>query len=353
MNIKFFGEELIDWQTKDQAYKLEKTGTYENIRIMPDAHYGAEVCVGFTAKVKDAIDPRAVGVDIGCGMLIVPMSDKFQFNPPTLDEVVREYVPSRFNVSNRASNESQYLIGQLKCFDNLRNKEHLYKSMGTLGGGNHFVEIGQDEDNNQYLIIHSGSRNLGKQIADYYTSLMENEQLLTGANKENYLHDMNIAVKWATLNREKMAHTILTKYGIQNYIADYLIKEGFTTIHNYIDINTNIIRKGAISAEKGQLVLIPFNMRDGSIIATGKGNTDWNCSGPHGAGRVLSRSKAKKELDLETFKSEMKEVYSTSVSESTLDESPMAYKDKDIILDAVKDTVHIIKYLKPIYNFKA
>lgn len=289
-------------------------------------------------------------------------------------------------------------IKNLLCYSALKNKENFEKSIGTLGGGNHFIEVDKDEEGNLYLVIHSGSRNLGKQIADYYQNvaietmegkdkLIEMQQqlikkykaegrhkeiqnaikelhrnfqplklgiprdlcYLEGENRENYLHDMKICQEYAELNRRTMANLILENMGLKS--LDY--QEHFSTVHNYIDHETNIVCKGAISAKKDEIVLIPMNMRDGCIIAKGKGNDDWNQSAPHGAGRLMSRSKAKEVLNLEEFQETMSGIYTTCVNTSTLDKSPMAYKPMEKILKYIHDTVDIVKIIKPVYNFKS
>lgn len=366
------------------------------VRIMPDTHAGKGSVVGTTMTITDKVVPNLVGVDIGCGMLctklFTPIHNglfplrKEDIDFAELDEVINKFVPSGMN----ARSSAHRFVKEI-ALDKVRapfNRDRAEKSIGTLGGGNHFIEINQDKEGNTYLVIHSGSRNLGKQVAEHYQdvaykSLSEqssgieqeiakmkaegrhqeiagviakmkanrpvvNKDLayVTGKNMEDYLHDVNLAQQYAALNRKAMADVILEKMGWE-------IAEQFDTIHNYIDIENMILRKGAISAQKDEVVIIPLNMRDGSIIAVGKGNPDWNFSGPHGAGRIMSRSKAKQLVKLEEFEETMKEVWSTSVVESTLDESPFAYKPMEEILENIQDAVEIKDIIKPLYNFKA
>ncbi len=366
------------------------------VRIMPDTHKGASCVIGFTADLKDKVIPNIVGVDIGCGMLTVNLG-KIDIDLEKLDNVIHKYVPSGMNVHEGRMIKFPELQ-ELKCYRSLTNTKRIERSIGTLGGGNHFIEIDKGKDGTKYLVIHSGSRNLGTQVARIYQDLaidlcsgkedyfIQRENIikeyketgrrkeiqsalkklkekydelmpeyprelcfLSGKYREDYLNDMNICQNYATLNRNTMADIILNKMfntSLENY-------EAFTTIHNYINFKDNIIRKGAICAYKDEKVLIPLNMKDGSIIAVGKGNADWNYSAPHGAGRRLSRTKAKENINLEEFKECMKGIFTTSVSENTMDEAPMAYKPKEEILDFISDTAEIIEIIKPIYNFKA
>ncbi|PFC82343.1 RNA-splicing ligase RtcB [Bacillus anthracis] len=355
------------------------------IRIMPDTHAGAGCTIGTTMTIQDKIVPNLVGVDIGCGMEVVVIDKKKEeINFDYLDETIRKFVPSGFRIRDK-----EHRFSKMIDFDGVRapfTLQRAQKSIGTLGGGNHFVELNEDDKGNVYIVIHSGSRNLGKQIAEYYqnfayeqlidvTSMKDEiikrlteegrakeiQETLRGIQKPNirkelaylegqgfkdYMNDMNIAQKYAALNRKAMIDEIVTK-------MDWKIIDQFTTIHNYIDIENMILRKGAISAQKNERVIIPINMRDGSIIAFGKGNPDWNFSGPHGAGRIMSRKKAKKLLNLEDFQNTMTEVWTTSVVESTIDEAPMVYKPMDEIIENTKETIDIKHIIKPLYNFKA
>ena len=375
--------ELLD----QEAFKDSK------IRIMPDVHAGKGCVIGFTGNLGDKVIPNIVGVDIGCGMLCVELGN-IDLDLERLDKIIREYVPSGMNVHE--NQRDMFLkLEQLYCYKLLKNKDNwLEKSMGTLGGGNHFIEIDIDEDDNKYLVIHTGSRNLGKQVAEIYqekaikycsyedetkeekqklikeykeqhrekeiqdklieiskkyegkTKLPKDLCYLEGKLRENYLHDMKICQEFASENRREIAFIIISKMNL-GYI------NCFETIHNYISFEDNIVRKGAISAKKGEKVLIPMNMRDGCIIGIGKGNDDWNQSAPHGAGRIMSRMKAKETFNLDEYKESMKDIYTTSVNENTIDEAPFVYKPMQEIIDNISDTVDIIKIIKPIYNFKA
>lgn len=397
-NLKIFTEN-IEPQALNQIYTLVKQPAFADckIRIMPDCHAGAGCVIGFTADLGEKIIPNIVGVDIGCGMLTVELGN-IDIDFPKLDDIIRRCVPSGRNVHDEESEFAENAINQLYCRNELKNVDWLKRSLGTLGGGNHFIEIDKDEDNNKYLIIHSGSRNIGKQVAEIYQQMAvddlggadkladESKRLieeykrtgrqkeiqkglaelkrkfqpeksgipkelsyLIGERREMYLHDMKLCQKFAVVNRWEISRAILK--GISgNEIPPY---KYFTTIHNYIDHDTNIVRKGAISSQRGERVLIPINMRDGCIIGIGKGNEDWNCSAPHGAGRIMSRSKAKETVSLKEFEQSMDGIYTTSVNQSTIDESPMVYKPMQEIVDNIKDTVDIERIIKPIYNFKA
>jgi len=356
------------------------------IRIMPDTHAGAGCTIGTTMTITDKIVPNLVGVDIGCGMEVAVIDkNKAEVNFDQLDEVIRKHIPSGF--STRESSQFHPYSKRVD-FRNVVapfNLKRAKSSVGTLGGGNHFVELNEMDDK-IVLVIHSGSRNLGKQIAEHYQNLAYNELLslhqerqglidelkaagreseieetlkalkrpyvkkdlayLQGKSFEHYMNDMKIAQHYALLNRKAMVEEITSR-------MRWNISESFTTIHNYIDMEQMILRKGAISARKDEKVIIPMNMRDGSIIAIGKGNKDWNESAPHGAGRLMSRTKAKELVSLEQFKDVMKDVWTTSVNESTLDESPMAYKPMEDIVKHTDDTIEIAQVIKPLYNFKA
>jgi RNA-splicing ligase RtcB len=362
-------------------------GEDAHIRIMPDAHAGKGCVIGTTMRFNGKVCPNIVGVDIGCGVLAYKIAQK-DIDLEKLDKVCREVI-----VSGQAAREKivepelqEELLPRLFCWDKLRHKEYLYQSLGTLGGGNHFIELNKDQKGNYWLLIHSGSRNLGKQVAEWYQNLavcchqdrytaqkfelieslkmqgryseIETElsklprlpstglEYLECGNVKDYLHDMEICQYWASFNRALIAKDIFDA-------MDWTITEKIVSVHNYIDIENQIIRKGAISAQKGELCLIPLNMRDGTLICIGKGNEDWNYSAPHGAGRLMSRSKAKQEVSLEAFKDSMKDVYSSTVCEATIDESPFAYKDMEEIMRAVEPTVEIIERIVPIYNYKA
>lgn len=361
------------------------------IRIMPDVHAGKGCTIGTTMTITDKVVPNVVGVDIGCGMYTVNLGkDDVDFEK--LDEAAH-FIPSGREVWE--GRQERFDLTDLHCYRELKDAKRLARSLGTLGGGNHFIEIDEATDGTKYLIIHSGSRNLGKQVAELYQKLAINlnrgygeylkkrdeiissykeqgrrseiqsalKQLqwqvyespvsipedlcyLEGKYLEDYLHDVDICQVFARRSREKMAEIILERTRMNGCDA-------FHTIHNYIDTDEMILRKGAIAAYKGERVLIPINMKDGSILAIGKGNPEWNYSAPHGAGRIMSRTKAKNELNLGEYKKVMEGVYTTSVNGNTLDEAPMAYKSQESIIDVIRESVDIIDVMKPIYNFKA
>ena len=393
MNLKIFTDN-IEEKALAQINNLLAQPAFSDckVRIMPDVHAGAGCVIGFTADLGDKVIPNVVGVDIGCGMLTAELGN-VDIDFEKLDSVIREYVPSGMNVHEEAP-EVFNGIKDLICYSALKNVDWLENSLGTLGGGNHFIEIDADDEGNKYLVIHTGSRNLGKQVADYYQKVaidringnkeklnikvnqliqnlkeegrqaeisgaikalresyhsvekMPNELCyLTGTDRLDYLHDMAICQQFAKQNRSRIVLEICTRM--------HWTPKMFETIHNYIDLETNIIRKGAISAKSGERVLIPINMRDGCIIGIGKGNDDWNCSAPHGAGRVMSRIEAKKKVSMYDYEQSMSGIFTTSVSEDTLDECPMAYKPMDEIVKNIAPTVEIERIIKPIYNFKA
>lgn len=387
-NIEDSAKEQIDLLLEQEAFKDCK------VRIMPDVHAGAGCVIGFTGNLGNKVIPNIVGVDIGCGLLCVNLG-KIELDLEELDNIIRNNIPSGMNVHEE---EVAYFdFTQLYCYRELKNKDGwLEKSLGSLGGGNHFIEIDVDDENNKYLVIHTGSRNLGKQVAEIYqnkaieycsykkemqeekkyiiktykeqgkekqiqqelvkinekyngkTKLPKDLCYLEGSDREDYLHDMKLCQEFAFLNRELIYGEIISKMGLVLYVKDY-----FQCIHNYIDFEDNIVRKGAISARKGEEVIIPMNMRDGCIIGVGKGNNDWNQSAPHGAGRTMSRNIARQTLNINDYKESMDGIYTTSVNESTIDEAPMVYKPMEEIIEHIKDTVEITKIIKPIYNFKA
>lgn len=326
------------------------------IRIMPDTHAGAGCVIGFTAQMGDMVIPNLVGVDIGCGMEVVELGD-VDIDLDEFDKIVHTKVPAGFTVHQQAI-VSYPEITDLTCFGELYDSGKFERAIGTLGGGNHFIELNIDDENNKYLVIHSGSRNLGKQVADIHQKKAievcagkypKDLCFLEGELLKNYLTDMNICQAYASENRFTIAEEILQELfnaGVRRFLS-------FETIHNYVDFETGIIRKGAVSAMNGERLIIPINMRDGSIIATGKGNEDWNFSAPHGAGRLMGRGEAKRRLSMQDFTDSMEGIYSSTVNQSTLDEAPMAYKPMQEILDNIKETVTIDKIIKPIYNFKS
>lgn len=330
------------------------------IRIMPDAHAGAGCTIGTTMEVGDYVVPNLVGVDIGCGMEVAKLEPQ-DIDLVKLDRFIRKKIPSGF--SKRRTPHKLYapiakdVLSDMYDFEPLEKAggvDVVLQSVGTLGGGNHFIEVNKSESGELYIVIHSGSRNFGLQVANYYQKIADERQpfadeglaFLTGDTTKGYLHDMMIAQEFATLNRHAMMYDILQYLGVKPV-------ETFTTIHNYIEPGTHILRKGAVSAKEGEKFIIPINMRDGSLICVGKGNKDWNYSAPHGAGRLMSRMQAKKNLSVDEFKKQMEGIYTTSANASTLDESPMAYKGMENIVNNIEPTADIIENIKPIYNFKA
>ena len=338
----------------DQAF-----ASGSKIRIMPDVHTGAGCTIGMTMTITDKVVPNIVGVDIGCGMYTVCLG-KIDIDFEKLDTIVHG-IPSGKNVWE--GRQKKFDLTVLNCYRNLKDTKRIAKSIGTLGGGNHFIEIEKTQRDVKYMIIHTGSRNLGKYKAEGRRKELQQalktivwtqkkleipEELcfLYGEYMEQYLHDIAICQQFAKENRELIAQKIMEAMSWEP-------QEVFHTVHNYIDVKENIVRKGAISAKKGEKVLIPINMKDGSILAIGKGNAEWNYSAPHGAGRLYSRSQAKEQFTLQQYQKEMEGIYSTCVTEKTLDESPMAYKKLEDIVNAVQQTVDVIEVMKPIYNFKA
>jgi len=331
----------------------------EVIRIMPDCHAGKGCTIGFTSTYTNKIIPNLVGVDLGCGMLAIDLG-RIDINLPKLDSFIRSNVPYGQGVNKQSKLPLQMkALIDVTCSDiETTRQEYYYNSIGSLGSGNHFIELNVDKNNHKWLVIHSGSRNFGYKVAQYYQKMAEETcedvgikrelSYLEGIHKNNYLASADIATQYAKLNREQIATKIL------DYLSTKLsVCSHFHTVHNYIDTKNKIIRKGAVSADSGELLVIPINMRDGSILARGKGNRDWNNSAPHGAGRVLSRSKAKEEISVDDYIETMKGIYTTSVSKDTVDEAPFAYKSIDEILNNIGDTVDIVDILKPMYNFKA
>ena len=361
------------------------------IRIMPDVHSGKGCTIGTTMTITDKAVSNVVGVDIGCGMYTVELG-KGDIDYMMVDAAAH-YIPSGTRVWD--GRKEHFDLTGLKCFRELKDTKRLERSLGTLGGGNHFIEIDEASDGTKYLVIHSGSRNLGKQVAEYYQqlavrldrgygnylerrdeiistykaegrskeikealkqlkkevyegepSMPEDLCYLFGKYLEDYLHDVEICQAFAKRSRELMAEILCERAGLE-------MGESFHTIHNYIDTEEMILRKGSIAAHKGEKVLIPINMRDGSIIAIGKGNPEWNYSAPHGAGRLMSRTKAKETLSMDDYKKAMEGIFTTSVNEFTLDEAPMAYKSLDDIIDVITESVDVVEIIKPVYNFKA
>lgn len=383
---KMIEEEAIEQIRRMCDYEFTEGS---KVRIMPDVHAGKGCTIGTTMTVVDKAVPNIVGVDIGCGMYTVNIG-KGDIDFKKLDEAAH-FVPSGMNVWE--GRQERFDLTELRCYRSLKDTKRLERSLGTLGGGNHFIEVDRSKDGTNYLVIHTGSRNLGKQVAEIYQQLAidlnkgketyfaqrdaiikeykaagrrkeiqtalkalsweqreatipEDLCFLYGTYFEDYLADVEICQRFAKRNREKIGEILLERTGMTG-------AEAFHTIHNYIDTKEMILRKGAIAAHKGEKVLIPINMRDGSVLAVGKGNPDWNYSAPHGAGRIMSRKKAKENLNLEAYRRDMEGIYTTSVNQATLDEAPMAYKSLEDIIDVIQESVDVIDVMKPIYNFKA
>lgn len=366
-----------------QAFKDSK------IRIMPDVHAGKGCTIGTTMTITDKVVPNMVGVDIGCGMEVTKFKEK-DIDLELLDDLIYVKIPAGTNIRKiKHAYSNKIDLSKLRCFDKIK-KENALLSIGSLGGGNHFIEMDRDEDGYLYLVIHSGSRHLGKEVAELYQKLAiqqlhlndsesidhvierlksegrekEIENTIVEMKKQNkdiptddmaylsgklfddYINDMKITQQFAILNRQAMSDEIIKGMGLHK-------DESFTTIHNYIDTENMILRKGSVSAKKDEKIIIPMNMRDGSLICIGKGNPEWNYSAPHGAGRLYSRSQAVKNITLDEFKKSMEGIYTTSVNEDTIDESPMAYKPMDEIIRNIQDSASVYKIIKPVYNFKS
>ena len=383
--------DIIDEESISQIISLcnQEFAANQNIRIMPDVHAGSGCTVGTSMTVTDKVVPAMVGVDIGCGMETIKIKEK-HIELQKLDKLIYEKIPSGFGIRNTPHRYAEKIpLENLYCIEHI-DLEKAEKSIGTLGGGNHFIEADKASDGSIYIVVHSGSRHLGVEVAKYYqneaykrlnkTSKSDIDELVArlkseGKTKniqqeikklvntkttnipkhlayaegelfEQYIHDMKIVQEFALVNRQAMITEIIK--GMKLHIT-----EQFSTIHNYIDTDNMILRKGAVSAQNGEKLIIPINMRDGSLICTGKGNPDWNFSAPHGAGRLMSRSQAKQSFTVSEYKKQMKGIYSTSINSSTLDECPMAYKNINDILENISDTVTVDDIIKPIYNFKA
>ena len=383
--------DVVDQASIAQVIELcnQEFAAGSRIRLMPDIHAGAGCTIGTTMTITDKVVPNLVGVDIGCGMETIRVREG-HMELQKLDKLIYEKIPSGFDIRAKAHRYlDQIDLEELCCarhVDLLRAE----KSIGTLGGGNHFIEVDRDDEGQLYVVVHSGSRHLGVEVAKYYQeegykalnrtddgSLQELVAELKAAGRQKeiqkelkrlknlkrtaiprqlayvegtlfdqYIHDMKLVQRFAELNRQAMIDEIVKGMKLH-------VEEQFTTIHNYIDTDAMILRKGAVSARAGERLLIPINMRDGSLLCVGKGNEDWNCSAPHGAGRLMSRAEAKQSFTVSEFKKQMADVYTTSVSKATLDECPMAYKGMQDILDNIGPTAEVVKVIKPIYNFKA
>ena len=384
-NVAYVYTDIIDQESISQIIEIlnQPMSAGQTIRLMPDVHAGAGCTIGTTMTVGDKIIPNLVGVDIGCGMEVTYLN-KREIDFAKLDTVIRTCVPSGMAVRKRAhSFFKQIDLSKLKCATRV-DTEYAKMSLGTLGGGNHFIEVDKAANGQLLLVVHSGSRHLGTEVARYYqkaafadlnkraAEMLVLQLKLEGREKDieqelkkftgakipqdlaycegqlfdDYVHDMKIVQQFAVLNRKAITETILSECGLT-------ASHGFTTIHNYLDTENMILRKGAVSAQKGERLIIPMNMRDGALICIGKGNKEWNFSAPHGAGRLMSRGEAKQLISIEEFESSMQGIFSTSVGQSTIDESPMAYKPMQSIIDNIGDTVEIEEIVKPLYNFKA
>ena len=381
--VKVFAE-TFEQEAYDQVKVLADFAPYKNskIRIMPDSHAGKGCTIGTTMTITDKVTPNLVGVDIGCGMLVVELQER-NIDLVKLDETIHNFVPSGFNVHGEPV--KLFDFSNLRCAKRV-DLQRALQSIGSLGGGNHFIEVDKGEDGRLYLVIHSGSRNLGVGVCNYYQNLAY-ERLSTSADKrkeiikrlkaqgrekdistelrklqpikvskelayvegmdfEDYINDIDVVQQFASLNRKTIAELILERMHLH-------IASTFETIHNYIDTKHMILRKGAVSAQKDERFIVPINMRDGSLICIGKGNEDWNCSAPHGAGRLMSRNKAKETISIGEYKDAMNGIYTTSVNDATIDEAPQVYKPINEIMKAIEPTADIVEVIKPIYNFKA
>ena len=333
----------------DQEFTKES-----KIRIMPDVHVGIGCTIGTTMTIQDQVVPNLVGVDIGCGVEVIKLKNK-HIELEKLDKLIYHKVPCGFKIRSKEHPFNDGIdLEKLRCKSRV-NLTRARLSIGTLGSGNHFIEVNKDSFGDLYVVIHSGSRHLGNEVARFYqkeayqsskVDIPKNLAYLEGFLFEDYIHDMKLIQEFASINRKAIAHEIVKEMGLK-------IEDQFTSIHNYIDTERMILRKGAVSAEEDEVFLIPINMRDGSIICKGKGNPDWNFSAPHGAGRVMSRSHAKNVLTLTEYKKTMEGIYTTSVNRQTLDECPLVYKTMDEIIENTSDTLEIVDRIIPIYNFKA
>lgn len=348
---KIFTDE-VDQASMSQVFELLNQPFVENshIRMMPDIHAGAGCTIGTTMTILGKVCPNLVGVDIGCGMLVIPLEER-EIDLEKLDYVIHKFIPAGFCKRSEPhgllkAGHVDVLLRKIKAEVNIPMAE---LSLGTLGGGNHFIEVDKDDNGQLYLVIHTGSRHLGLEVANYYQQKAGGGALdyLVGQDFEDYIHDMRFVQRYAYFNRMAIAADILKHADLEGSTGT------FETVHNYIDMENMILRKGSVSATAGEMLIIPINMRDGSLLCVGKGNPDWNYSAPHGAGRLFSRGEAKRRFTIDEFENEMDGIYTTSVSQSTLDECPMAYKSMDSILSNIGPTAEVVSVIKPIYNFKA
>lgn len=355
-NIAFVYAESMDSGTEGliRALCASPISTGSTIRIMPDVHAGKGCAVGTTMTIHNCVAPGLVGVDIGCGMTVLKVQAK-RLELQKLDKVIREKIPAGSAIRSTPHRFTERAeLELLYCTKHINTKKVL-RSIGSLGGGNHFIELDRGEDGAYWLIIHSGSRHLGVEVAGYYQKMAYEQNpegvpyefaCATGDLMEQYLHDMEISQKFAELNRRAIADEIVK--GMK-----FDVEDGFSTIHNYIDTRHMILRKGAVAAQAGERLIIPMNMRDGCLLCVGKGNADWNYSAPHGAGRLMSRADTMQSFTLSQYKKEMKGIFTTCIGRDTLDESPMAYKPMEAILNQISPTVEVVEQVRPIYNFKA
>lgn len=389
-------QDIVELEAQEQLQNLLDQPFVENerIRVMPDVHAGAGCTIGFTQTINNGkVCPNLVGVDIACGVRVVNLG-KVDITYAELDSFIRENIPAGKNINEEAVVDIN--LEELRCYKSLKNIERISNSLKSLGGGNHFIEVDEDEEGNKYILIHTGSRNLGKQVAEYYQDLADKNlndssddfskelsemivylksvgrafeiqeakealklkytskkpnvpkdlAYLEGDSLKDYLHDVDICQKYAILNRTLIANAIV------NFLGCNVVEE-FETMHNYIDLEGAILRKGSVDASLGKKLVIPISMKEGALICVGKGNVEYNFSAPHGAGRIMSRARARKELSLEDFKNIMEGIFTTSVSSETIDEAPNAYKSLEMILPYIEDTVEVVNRIKPVYNFKA
>ncbi len=349
----------LEPQTEAQIIDLldRKDFAENKIRIMPDVHMGKGCVIGLSMDLLDRIAPNLVGVDIGCGVLTLVLRER-RLDPAELDRTIRHHVPSGFSIHRDAGEGRQELAREIGI-DKVKarvDRDRAVKSLGTLGGGNHFIELGRSVSGELYLFVHSGSRHFGFQIANHHQKKAAEKTHAKGADRDlaclegkdlsDYLSDMAVAQRYAAENRRRIARAILDRMGLS-------VQEEFDTVHNYIDMKDRIVRKGAVRAHKGEKIVIPLNMKDGTIIAEGKGAPEWNMTAPHGAGRLYSRREAKRILSLKEFTESMADIYTTSVGKKTIDEAPMAYKKKEAILAHAEETVEVLEIVRPLYNFKA
>lgn len=361
----------IDKVCEDQILHYLNDAGFEGsvVRVMPDVHKGSGNVVGFTATLKDKIIPKLIGEDIGCGMSAWNLG-RIKLNFEKLDKFIKKFIPSGSDIHDSFDKDKKVMMDNILndssenffenvnsiCNERYADRDYIYCSLGTLGGGNHFIEIARDENGDFWLVIHSGSRGFGAMIATYYQDLAQSSspkesknKYLERADAERYISDMKVAQIYAHLNRKLMGYAVIEKF--------FKLKEAelefIESVHNYISFEDNMYRKGAISAHEGERVVIPFSMADGSVIGTGRGNIEWNLSAPHGAGRKMSRGKARESLKMDYYRKRMHGIWSSCVRKSTIEESPMAYKKPEKVLNFLEDTVTVEKRLKPVYNFKA